>query len=234
MSDKFLLGVSQSHACSYLPAQQERLLFSLPEQPLSAEVYQWLTEHNFRRSGEQLYRPYCLQCQACQAVRLDVTALQPSRSQRRQLQQASRLNWSWRWQPEPQHQAYFPLYQAYIRQRHADGVMYPPEPEHLQQLLSCSWLQVSTLEQYVGDQLVGVLVLDHLPQGLSAVYSFYQPEHPLALGILAVLAGTTLCRQQQLPYFYLGYLVSDSDKMRYKSQFRPQQRLIQDEWQTFR
>ena len=94
-------------------------------------------------------------------------------------------------------------------------------------------MQVSTLEQYVDGELTGVLVLDHLPEGLSAVYSFFQPEHSLALGILAVLAGTELCRQQQLRYFYLGYLVSDSDKMRYKSQFRPQQRLIQDEWQTF-
>lgn len=233
MSDKFLLGVSPLHPCSYLPEQQERLLFSLPEQPLSADVYQWLTEHNFRRSGEQLYRPYCLQCQACQAVRLDVSTLQLNRSQRRLLQQAAKMNWHWRWQQQPLQQNYFPLYQAYISTRHADGVMYPPEPEHLQQLLSCSWLQVSTLEQYVNGQLVGVLVLDHLTQGLSAVYSFYQPEHKLALGILAVLAGTELCAQQQLPFFYLGYLVSQSDKMRYKSQFRPQQRLILDQWQTF-
>jgi leucyl-tRNA---protein transferase len=233
MSDKFLLGVSQSHACSYLPAEQERLLFSLPEQPLSPEVYQWLTDHNFRRSGEQIYRPYCLQCQACQAVRLDVSTLKLNRSQRRLSNKATAENWHWRWQQQPLQQNYFPLYQAYISQRHADGVMYPPEPEHLEQLLTCSWMQVSTLEQYIGDQLVGVLVLDHLPQGLSAVYSFYQPDHPLALGILAVIAGTALCRDLGFRYFYLGYLVSDSDKMRYKSQFRPQHRLIQDEWQTF-
>lgn len=233
MTDKFLLGVSQSHRCSYLPAEQERLLFSLPEQPLSPEIYQWLTDHNFRRSGEQLYRPYCLQCQACQAIRLQVTTLQLNRSQRRLFNQAKSLNWTWRWQQQPLRQDYFPLYQTYISQRHADGVMFPPEYSHLEQLLSCSWLQVTTLEQYVDDQLVAVLVLDHLPQGLSAVYSFYQPAHPLALGILAVLAGTELCQQLQLPYFYLGYLVSDSEKMRYKSQFRPQQRLIQDEWQTF-
>lgn len=233
MSEKFLLGVSQVHACSYLPAQQERLLFSLPEQPLSADVYQWLTDHNFRRSGEQLYRPYCLNCQACQAVRLEVSALHPNRSQRRLQKQAKASKWHWRWQQQPKQQDYFSLYQAYISQRHADGVMFPPEPDHLAQLLSCNWLTVSTLEQYIDDELVGVMVLDHLPQGLSAVYSFFRPEHPLALGILAILAGSELCSQLQLPYFYLGYLVHASDKMRYKSQFRPQQRLIQDEWQTF-
>lgn len=234
MSEKFLLGISQSHPCSYLPQEQERLLFSLPDQPLSPEVYQWLTDHNFRRSGEQLYRPYCLNCQACQAIRLDTATLRLNRSQRRLLKQASAMNWHWRFQRNPLQQHYFPLYEAYISQRHADGVMFPAAPDHLQQLLSCSWIEVTTLEQYIDEQLVGVMVLDHLPQGLSAVYSFYQPNHPLALGILAILAGTELCRQLQLPYFYLGYLVSDSDKMRYKSQFRPQQRLILDEWQTFR
>jgi len=233
MNDKLLFGVSPTHQCSYLPHQQERLLFSLPEQPLSAQVYQWLTDHNFRRSGEQLYRPYCTNCQACQAVRLDVQTLRLNRSQRRLQQHAAQLGWTWRWQLNPQDCDYFPLYQAYINKRHADGVMYPPEPEHLQQLLSCQWLAISTLEQYINGELVAVLVLDHLTEGLSAVYSFYQPEHSLALGILAVLAGAELCRQQQLPYFYLGYLVNDSDKMRYKTQFRPQQRLIQDKWQTF-
>lgn len=233
MSDKFLLGVSPVHPCSYLPAEQERLLFSLPDQPLDARVYQWLTDHNFRRSGEQLYRPYCLQCQACQAVRLDVSQLKLSRSQRRLLRKAATTGWRWQWQPQPDLQRYYPLYEHYIASRHADGVMYPPQPEHLTQLFSCQWLQVSALEQYCGDELVGVLVIDHLPSGLSAVYSFFVPDHPLALGILAVLAASDVCRLHNVPYLYLGYLVNGSDKMQYKQQFRPQQRLIDDVWQSF-
>lgn len=238
MTERLQLGVSPVHPCSYLPDQQERLVFTLPEQPMSAQFYQHLTEHNFRRSSGVLYRPYCLSCQACQAVRLQPALFCASRSQRRLLRNAKAAQWHWRHNLTPTADWYFDLYQRYISDRHGDGIMYPAEPEHLVQLLRCDWLQISTLEQYLGDQLVGVMVLDHLPAGLSAVYSFYQTNRAdapaLAFGTLGILAALELTAQLALPYLYLGYVVEASPKMAYKASFRPQQRLIDGIWQTFR
>lgn len=244
MTERLQLGVSPVHPCSYLPEQQERLVFTLPDQPMSAEFYQHLTEHNFRRSSDVLYRPYCLSCQACQAVRISPTEFKPDRSLRRLLKNAAQAGWSWQHNTRPDAALSYPLYQHYVSSRHADGIMYPPAPEHLEQLLSCSWLQVSTLEQYLHGQLVAVMVLDHLPHGLSAVYSFYDTAREpstaavdpsaLALGNLAILAGLQLTQTLGLPFFYLGYLVNGSTKMQYKARFTPQQRLIDGIWQTFR
>lgn len=243
MTERLQLGVSPVHPCSYLPEQQERLVFTLPDQPMSAEFYQHLTEHNFRRSSDVLYRPYCLSCQACQAVRINPDEFKPDRSLRRLMKKAVQAGWYWRHNSKPDVSACYPLYERYISSRHADGIMYPPAPEHLEQLFSCSWLQVSTLEQYVDGELVGVMVLDHLPRGLSAVYSFYAGATStasasntgvFAFGNLAILAGLQLTRALDLPFFYLGYLVDGSAKMQYKARFTPQQRLIDGIWQTFR
>lgn len=238
MTERLQLGVSPIHPCSYLDEQRERLVFTLPDQPMSAEFYQHLTEHNFRRSSDVLYRPYCLSCQACQAVRLQPACFAPDRSQRRLWRAAQAQQWHWRHNLQPDPELYYPLYQQYISARHNDGIMYPTELAHLEQLLHCNWLTVSTLEQYVGEQLVGVMVLDHLPAGLSAVYSFYQTAttaaSKLAFGNLGILAALALTESVGLPYLYLGYLVEGSSKMAYKARFRPQQRLIDGIWQTFR
>lgn len=234
MTESIRLGLSAPYPCNYLPDQQERVLFTLPEHPLEPHIYRLLTDHNFRRTGEQLYRPYCEQCQACIAVRLHHQDFMPSSNQRKSYQRAQRLGWHAKLQTTPTWQRYYPLYQTYIETRHADGVMYPPQPEHLSSLLCCSWLQVHTLEQYVGDELVGVMVLDLLADGYSAVYSFFAPDSELSLGTLAILAGVELCQRQKLPYLYLGYWVEHSKKMAYKARFRPQQRLIGQEWHSFR
>lgn len=233
MTDSIRLGLSAPYACNYLPNQQERVLFTLPEQTIDIELYQTLTNHNFRRTGDQLYRPYCDQCHACIAVRLHHQEFQPSKNQRRVQHKARHAGWTYRLQSKPTWQDYYPLYQRYISQRHADGVMYPPSPEHLDSLLHCRWLPVHTLEQYLDGELVGVMVLDLLLDGYSAVYSFFDPACKLSLGTLAILAGVEVCQQQKLPYLYLGYWVEHSEKMAYKARFVPQQRLIGQEWYSF-
>lgn len=230
---QLLFGLTAEHPCSYLPQQQERLVFTLPDQPLDADLYRQLMDYNFRRTGDQLYRPYCLQCQACQASRVLVPDFKPSISQRKLIKKAKQAGWHWTF-GQPQTVArYYPLYQQYISEKHADGVMYPPSEEQLASLLSCSWLQSSVIEQYIGAELVGVILLDPMPDGLSAVYSFYQPQAELAFGTLAILATLFHSQSQGLPFLHLGYFVADCTKMAYKANFRPQQRLIGGKWQSF-
>ncbi len=227
------LGLSAQHHCSYLPEQSERLLFTLPDQPMSTELYQQLMHYNFRRTGQQLYRPYCNECQACQAVRIAAEHFQIRPSQRKLLKKAKTAHWHYRVISCADEMQYFALYQQYISGKHAGGVMDPAEPEHLQSMFHCDWLQVQVLEQYIDQTLVGVMILDQLPDGLSAVYSFYQPNHPLALGKLAILATLEHLKAQPCSYLYLGYYISACQKMAYKAEFAPQQRLIAGNWQSF-
>jgi arginine-tRNA-protein transferase len=233
MSESLQLAITDLHPCNYLAEPEERLVFTLPEQPLSPELYMQLMRYNFRRSSAQLYRPYCPECQACQSVRLATPEFSLSASQKRQLTRAVKAGWQWRWQQTPDANVYFDLYQRYIAARHADGVMFPADISHLQQLLDCHWLQVTIFEQYIDDQLVGAMILDHVPDGISLVYSFFEPDSEFSLGTLAILGAHQLCQQQKWEFLYLGYWVDGSPKMAYKSKFRPQQRLCAGIWHSF-
>jgi arginine-tRNA-protein transferase len=227
------LGLTGEHSCSYLAEQSERLVFTLPDQPLSPAVYQQLMNYNFRRTGQQLYRPYCNSCQACQAVRIVAESFVIRPSQRKLLKKAQKAHWHYRVVPAGDGMQYFDLYQQYISGKHAGGVMDPPDPEHLHSMFHCDWLDILVLEQYQQQQLVGVMILDQLPDGLSAVYSFYQTDSALALGKLAILAALEYLAVQPSSYLYLGYYISDCQKMAYKADFGPQQRLIAGNWQSF-
>lgn len=232
MSD-LKLGVSYPQQCHYLLDQQERLLFTLPDQPISMALYQQLISYNFRRSGDQLYTTYCDQCRACQSVRLDMQEFSFSRSQRRLWQRAKAAGWSYRLSQAPDEQRYYPLYQRYIESKHRDGSMWPPNQEQMRYLWQSAWQQVVFLEQYLQQELVSVTVVDQLFGICSAVYSFYQWPHKLSLGQLAVLALADHCQKEAIQYIYLGYYVADCTKMNYKDKFRPQQRFIEGKWQHF-
>ncbi|WP_337840249.1 arginyltransferase [Rheinheimera sp.] len=232
MSD-LKLGVSYPQRCHYLEGQEERLLFTLPDQPISMALYQQLIGYNFRRSGDQLYTTYCDNCRACQSVRLDLQEFSPSRSQRRLWQRAKAAGWSYRLSAVADEERYYPLYQRYIESKHRDGSMYPPSPEQMRYLWQSQWQQVMFLEQYQHQTLVGVTVVDMLSEQCSAVYSFYCWPHKLSLGQLAILALADHSLSHGIRYLYLGYYVADCAKMNYKDKFRPQQRFIAGKWHHF-
>ncbi len=225
-------GLTAPAQCSYLPEQAEQLVFLLPEQPISASLYQQLLQLNFRRSGEQIYTPHCPSCRACQSVRLSHKTFSPSRSQRRILHKARRQQWHYQLAEQPQD--YFALFADYITHKHADGTMYPPERAQLDAMLRCSWLKVCFLEQYYQEQLVAVTVVDVTSDALSAVYTFYQPAvSAFSPGILAVLFLLQLSARLQKDWLYLGYQIDACDKMAYKAAFLPQQRFIAGHWHSF-
>lgn len=226
-------GLTYPQGCAYLPDQQERLLITLPEQPLSMLEYQQLIEHNFRRSGDQVYAAHCTDCQACQSVRLDSLDFTPSASQKRLLNKATRANWQYRVVQTPDEARYYPLYQAYISAKHREGGMWPTTEEQMCSLWQSFWQKVLFLEQYLEGQLVGVTILDTLTNAYSAVYSFYQWPHKLSFGQLAILALMQCCKAQNIRYLYLGYYVENSAKMNYKAKFRPQQRFFAGKWHRF-
>lgn len=226
-------GLTAETQCSYLARQQEQLVFLLPEQPITAALYQQLLQLNFRRSGEQVYTPHCAACRACQSVRIDPQHFKPSRSQRRLLNKAQRHHWQYKL-TDAASTDYYPLFAEYIRHKHADGSMFPPARSQLDSLLECSWLKVRLLEQYYQQQLVAVTVVDETADALSAVYTFFKPSvSPFSPGSQAVLYLLRLAAQQKKDWLYLGYLVEACGKMAYKANFMPQQRFIQGQWHSF-
>lgn len=226
----FLSALSE---CPYLPDRQARNAFVDPRLRLTLQQREALLHMGFRRSGPSHYRPVCPSCQACQSTRLDVTHFVPNRAQRRCYKANHDLIASWSVPAFSDER--FDLYQRYLRQRHPDGGMDPDDEHGFRQFL-CGHDDSGTrhlmFRDYQGT-LLAVAVADRLSSGYSAVYTFFEPtETRRSLGRYAVLRLIQACRAAQLPWLYLGYFVADCDAMQYKAEYRPQQRLIQQQWKT--
>jgi len=129
---------------------------------------------------------------------------------------------------------HYALYERYICLRHSDGDMFPPSREQYDDFLSSEWGVTRYLEFRLSGRLIAVAVSDRLDQGLSAIYTFFDPdEEARSLGVLAVMRQIDLARSLGLPYVYLGYWIKECEKMRYKNQYRPLQAYINNTWLTF-
>jgi len=222
---------TQPHSCSYLPEEQATTLFLDPSQPMDADVYADLSEMGFRRSGDHLYRPHCQRCNACVPARIPVATFSPSRQQKRILKRNADLEVS---EARPAFvQEYFDLYERYIQQRHADGDMYPPSRDQFSTFLVRDLSFSRFYEFRLAGRLVAVAVTDLLPNGLSAVYTFYDPdEERRSLGRYAILWQIGEAARQGLGAVYLGYWIKNCKKMNYKTQYRPIELLINQRWVT--
>ncbi|MCJ8169087.1 arginyltransferase [Atopomonas sediminilitoris] len=220
---------TQPHACSYLPRETATTLFLDPSQPMDSTLYAELSELGFRRSGDHLYRPHCQQCQACIPARIPVDLFCPTRGQQRIVRRNQDLKVT-RQRPHLCDE-YYALYERYINARHADGDMYPPNPDQFESFLvrdlPFAWFYEFRLEQ----QLVALAVCDVMPNGLSAVYTFFDPElDKRSLGRYAVLWQIAECQRLNLASLYLGYWIKDCRKMSYKREYRPLEVYVQQRW----
>lgn len=221
-------GITQPFTCSYLPQQQEKLLiYAEDEKP--APYYEMLLGIGFRRSGTQVYRPHCEHCQACQSIRIPVNLFTPSKSQKRLLKRNQDIRVLLSEVNKPD---YYLLYEQYINIRHDDGTMYPASKKQYNSFLSCDWIAPLFIEFWLADELIAVAVTDQLNGCLSALYTFFAPQHHgRSLGTFAVLKQILLAQQLNKQYVYLGYQVDDCQKMNYKRKFLPHERFFQQKWQ---
>lgn len=222
-------GLTQQFECSYIEGQQEQLLVFVDEHQTSLHHYELLISSGFRRSGEQIYRPHCATCQACQSIRIPVHLFRPSKSQSRVLKRNQDL----RVLVNDKDQAeYYALYENYINERHSDGSMYPASHQQYMSFIRCEWANPIYLEIYQGNELVGVAVTDELHQGLSALYTFFKPELAnRSIGTYAILKQIELAESRQKQFLYLGYQVDSCQKMNYKRNFMPHERFFNNKWQ---
>lgn len=219
------------HACSYLDHQKAITLFADPQAPMNNMLYGQLSLYGFRRSGNYIYRPQCIDCQACIPVRIPVAAFRPDRQQRRVWKRNADVTVR---QVAPNFaQAHYDLYARYIHERHADGDMYPPTIAQYVSFLFSDWSDTRMYEFWADGKLVAVAVCDVLKNGLSAVYTFYDcEEERRSPGTLAVLWQIEEAKRAGLPYVYLGYWVEKSAKMAYKTRYRPLEAFMSQRWQV--
>ena len=226
--------------CPYLPGKEERKVFTHIVGKRARELNEILTQGGFRRSQTIAYRPACETCRACVSVRVVVDEFQPTANMRRVMKDNADIVGNLASNRPSSDQ--YSLFRRYLDARHADGGMVDMTVLDYSMMVEDSHVETRVVEfrrrgpdtaingRGRGDVL-GVCLTDVLSDGLSMVYSFYDPEEAhRSLGTFMILDHIDRAQAMKLPYLYLGYWVERSPKMDYKARFRPQERLMPQGW----
>lgn len=231
--------VTSPAPCPYLPGKSERKVFTELKGPHADSLNDALGRIGFRRSQTVAYRPSCLDCQACVSVRVLTAEFRPSASQRKAIQRNADLvvTTCKPWSTAEQ----FALLQRYLGIRHPRGGMATMDEMDFADMVEHTPVKSYVIEYrepgdgIVPGKLVGACLTDQQADGLSMIYSFYDPQHEKrsGLGNFIILDHILRASQAGLPYVYLGYWVEGSSRMQYKIRYRPLERLGRDGWERF-
>lgn len=229
--------VTSPAPCPYLPGKSERKVFTELKGPHADALNDALSRIGFRRSQTVAYRPSCLECSACVSVRVVTGEFKASSTQRRNLKRNSDLEATVckAWSTGEQ----FELLQKYLGVRHPGGGM-----TSMDEIDFADMVEHTPVSSYIVEyrepsedgvrpgRLVGACLTDQQGDGLSMIYSFYDPEHETrsGLGNYIILDHIRRAADMDLPYVYLGYWVNGSPRMQYKVRYRPLERLGRDGW----
>ena len=226
--------------CPYLPGQEERKVFTHLVGERAGELNDLLTHGGFRRSQSIAYRPACENCRACVSVRVVAADFRPTRSMRRIRERNRDLVGEMRVAVPTSEQ--YSVFRSYLDARHRDGGMADMSVLDFAMMLEDSHVETriveyrrrgpdSAINGRGGGRLLAVALTDVLSDGLSMVYSFFDPdEEDRSLGTFMILEHIERAKKLGKPYLYLGYWVDGSPKMDYKARFRPQERLTPKGW----
>jgi arginine-tRNA-protein transferase len=228
-SDHVRLFQTLPHSCGYFAGRTAQNLVIDPAAPQLDRLYGAALDHGFRRAGGHLYFPHCPSCHACTPCRIDVANFKPDRSQRRCLARNADLTVTERMAGYNSER--HALYSRYLRTRHPGGGMDEAEASDFRRFLTAPWSPTLFLEMHLHDRLLGVAVTDVCATGISAVYTFYDPdEAQRGLGTFAILQQVEMARRNNIPWVYLGFWIEGHPKMDYKRRFQPLQVRSADGW----
>lgn len=228
-SDPVRLFQTLPHACGYFPERTAQNLVLDPAAPQLDQLYGPALERGFRRAGGHLYFPHCQQCRACIPCRIDVQRFQPDRAQKRCQKRNADLVAS-ECMPGYNRERHA-LYERYLQHRHPGGGMDDADASDFRRFLTAPWSPTLFMELRLGQRLVAVAVTDVCTNGISAVYTFYDPDETTrSLGTFAILQQIELARRRGTSWLYLGFWIDGHPKMDYKRRFRPLQIRTADGW----
>jgi len=220
MTDRVRLFQTLPHSCGYYAERTAQNLVVDPGAPHLDRLYAPALTKGFRRAGGHLYLPQCTACQACVPCRIDVEAFAPDRAQRRCLARNADLTVI-EAQPGFTHERH-ELYRRYLHARHSGGGMDAADADDFQRFLAAPWSPTLFVEFRERGRLLGIAVTDVTLSGVSAVYTFFDPdEGARSLGTFGILQQVALARRRGIPYVYLGFWIAGHPKMDYKRRFRP-------------
>lgn len=231
-NDLVFYSHSDPHTCSYLPEQKSNSIFPDPRADLTPDLLNQLHINGFRRSGRLIYRPQCPNCSACWSARVINSRFSASKSQRRTLKRNQDLRFQW--QSPDFSTEHYQLYEKYINRRHSGGDMHPASEEQYRDFLIDGYGSHQFLEARDRQgTLLGACVVDQFYDGLSAIYSYFDPDQDRrSLGKMFILALIQFGQQTGMPYTYLGYFVKGSSKMEYKANYGPLEVFRDNQWQA--
>ena len=218
------LFLTAAMPCPYLPGRMERKLFTHLSGRRAAMLHQLLSDNGFRRSQNLIYRPACEECSACQSVRIVSQEFKANKRFRRVLRNNADIGVAV--QPSVATLEQYDLFKRYLDARHEGGGMTQMSYQDYEYMVEDTPVQSVLVEYRLRDlpdqPLVAVALTDVMPDGLSMVYSFFDPDLAhRSLGTFLILDHVTQVRSAGLDYVYLGYWVKDSPKMAYKTDYRP-------------
>jgi arginyl-tRNA--protein-N-Asp/Glu arginylyltransferase len=228
-----LLVYDEDTNCPYLDAKIARLPMRLPTRPLTSAEFSERLHVGDRRQGLVLYRPSCAECNACEAIRLDIQSFEPSKTQRRIFKRGESelrveigdLSLS---------SEKVALYNKHKVGRELMGEGDPIDESGYGAFLVDSCTESFEIRYLLGDHLIGVAIVDRGTDALSAVYTYFDPEFgPFSPGVYSIMKQLDLCKQWGLRWLYLGLYVRGCSSMEYKAKYLPHERLRDGKWVVF-
>lgn len=229
---KIQFYLTANYNCGYLPEKKAQSIVASPYQNVNQKEFNNLIKIGFRRSGNHVYKPHCHECDACKPIRLDVLKFKRNRTQERCFKKNDLkvVEESLDFLEED-----FLLYSKYQKTRHNDlSSSIEDQKEEYKNFLLTSNFKSKKMKFFHNDKLLMISIIDYLNDGISAVYTFYDQNYfKKSLGTYSILWLVEKCKNEKLPYLYLGYWIKENVKMSYKTNFKPFELFEDKKWKIF-